>query len=229
MSIFIDMHLCTVWLQKVYPRSPWPTLTVPPTAHPAAMDTHCGWAVLQGWDMGKTPPPHAKIEERLPFMGMCRCVCARVCVCVHVLMSQGEHWVLPLGHHSSLALAVSASETFQPNVKRTNTTTQPLHCTSTYACGFLESMHGLYIQAFNFNWESVLILPNLSSHSTLNGPHFDLEGRHLRWFHYHFAAGHRIYEIRSHARKALSQVPCSIWQLQASVCALNHQDALDNE
>lgn len=42
-----------------------------------------------------------------------------VYVVVHVLMSQSERRVLPLGHHSSLA--VSASEAFQPNVRRTST------------------------------------------------------------------------------------------------------------
>ncbi len=81
-------------------------------------------------------PPHANTEEAMHVCWVCACVCVRACV--HVLMSQSEHWVLPLGHHSSLTLAVSASETFQPNVRHTTTTTHLylcFHCIYAYVYG----------------------------------------------------------------------------------------------
>lgn len=78
--------------------------------------------------MGKTPPD-ANTEEPA-------CVCARVCAHARADESEGT---MPLGHCSSLVLAVSASETFQPNVKLTTTTTA-ITSTRLYLC-FYSFMH----------------------------------------------------------------------------------------
>lgn len=55
-------------------------------------------------------------------------------VCAHARADESER-TMPLGHRSSLVLAVSASETFQPNVKLTTTTTT-ISNTRLYLCFF---------------------------------------------------------------------------------------------